>query len=523
MSRTPEPPSDPHHVEELAARRDKALAMGGEAKVAKLHAAGKLTVRERVALLVEPGSFREVGLLARSDLPEVQEKTPADGKVCGFGVIDGRTVYVSGEDATVLAGSGGRVGVKKDHDAMSYAVSKGYPCISLGDGGGARIPDIMGATGMMGMVYPISGPPRDRRVPFIATILGECYGGPTWKAAVADVVIQVKGAVMAVSGPPVLAAATGEIVTGEEIGGWELHAKGTGQVDLVADDEKGCMGLVRRVLSYLPDNAEELPPVAASDDSPTRRLDDVLDVLPDRAKVAYDMHKILVRVFDRDSLLELKPLYDASLITAFARLGGRAVGVLANNPMQRAGAMGPGACEKATAFICLCDSFHLPLVFFHDTPGFFVSKAAEEKKMPLKIMTFIEALHHSTVPRLSVVVRKSYGMAHCNMSGGNMRSDYLVAWPTADVSFMAPEAAANVVFGRKVDDFEDPDGPRGELIERMKRMNAPWDAAGVGLFDDVIDPRDTRRVLVEALNRAVGPRGDRGRSERRLASWPRMF
>ena len=152
--------------------------------------------------------------------------------------------------------------------------------------------------------------------------------------------------------------------------------------------------------------------------------------------------------------------------------------MLANNPMQRAGAMGPGACEKATAFICLCDSFHIPLVFFHDTPGFFVSKAAEEKKMPLKIMTFIEALHHSTVPRLSVVVRKSYGMAHCNMSGGNMRSDCLVAWPTADVSFMAPEAAANVVFGRKVDDYGDAEGPRLELIEQMKRLNAPWEAAG---------------------------------------------
>src|SRR5580692_9063638 len=523
MSRPADPPSDPHQVEELAARRDKALAMGGEAKVAKLHAAGKLTVRERVALLVEPGSFREVGLFAHSDLPDAREKTPADGKVCGFGAIEGRAVYVSGDDATVLAGSGGRVGVKKDHDAMAYAATKGFPLVSLGDGGGARIPDIMGATGMMSMVYPIDGPPRDRRVPFIATILGECYGGPTWKASVADVVIQVKGAVMAVSGPPVLAAATGEIVTGEEIGGWELHAKGTGQVDLVADDEKGCMGLVRRVLSYLPDNADERPPVVRADDNPTRRLDDILDVLPDRAKVAYDMHKILTRVFDEGSLLELKPMYDASLITSFARLAGRPVGVLANNPMQRAGAMGPGACEKATAFICLCDSFHIPLVFLHDTPGFFVSKAAEEKKMPLKIMTFIEALHHSTVPRLSVVVRKSYGMAHCNMSGGNMRSDYLVAWPTADVSFMAPEAAANVVFGRKVDDYDDPEGPRADLIEQMKRMNSPWEAAGRGLFDDVIDPRDTRRVLVEALRRAVGPAGDRGRSERRLASWPRMF
>jgi acetyl-CoA carboxylase carboxyltransferase component len=519
----PQPEADPHRTEDLASRREKALAMGGPAKIAKVHAANKLTVRERIALLVDPGSFREIGLFARSDLPEARDKTPADGKVCGFGAVEGRGIYVSGEDATVLAGSGGRVGVKKDHDAMSYAARKGFPLVSLGDGGGARIPDIMGATGMMSMVYPIDGPPRDRRVPFIAAIMGECYGGPTWKAAVADIVIQVKGAIMAVSGPPVLAAATGEVVTGEEIGGWELHARVTGQVDLFADSEQDCVKQVRRVLGYLPDSADELPPVARTGDPADRRLDDILDVLPARAKVAYDMHKILARIFDAGSVLETKPFYDASLITALARLDGHSVGVLANNPMQRAGAMGPGACEKATAFICLCDSFHIPLVFLHDTPGFFVSKAAEEKKMPLKIMTFIEALHHSTVPRLSVVIRKSYGMAHCNMSGGNMRSDYLVAWPTADVSFMAPEAAANVVFGRKVDAFDDPEGPRAALIENMKRMNAPWDAAGTGLFDDVIDPRDTRRLLVDALHRALGPRGDRGRSERRLASWPRMF
>jgi acetyl-CoA carboxylase carboxyltransferase component len=523
MTTTPEDPPDPHGLAELGRRREKALAMGGPAKAHKLHAAGKLTVRERIDAVLDRASFREVGLLAHSDLPDVREKTPADGKVCGFGRIDGRTVYVSGDDVTVLAGSGGRVGVKKDHDAMTYAAHKGYPCIALGDAGGARIPDIMGATGMMSMVYPIGGRPRDRSVPFIAAILGECYGGPTWKAAIADIVIQVKGAVMAVSGPPVLAAATGEQVTPDEIGGWQLHAKVTGQVDLFAEDEQDCFRLIRRVLSYLPNSSEELPPVVNTDDPPDRRLDDVLSVLPVRAQVAYDMHKLLDRIFDRESVLELKPLYDASLITGLARLDGHSVGVLASNPMQRAGAMGPGACEKATAFICLCDSFHIPLVFLHDTPGFFVSRAAEEKKMPLKIMTFIEALHHSTVPRLSVVIRKSYGMAHCNMSGGNMRSDALFAWPTADVSFMAPEAATNVVFGRKVEDYDDPEGPRAQLVEQMKRMNAPWDAAGAGLFQDVIDPRDTRVVLVEALHRALGPKGDRGKSQRLLASWPRMF
>ncbi|HEX4339284.1 MAG TPA: carboxyl transferase domain-containing protein [Polyangiaceae bacterium] len=522
MSNSDSDPKDPHRLAELDARRTKALEMGGPGKIDRVHGAGKLTVRERIAALLDAGSFREVGLLARSDLPDAREKTPADGKVCGFGRIDGRPVYVSGDDVTVLAGSGGRVGVKKDHDAAVYAASKGYPCISLGDAGGARIPDIMGATGMMSMVYPIGGQPRDRQVPFVATILGECYGSPTWKASIADVVIQVKGAVMAVSGPPVLAAATGEVVTPEEIGGWQLHAKVTGEVDLFAEDERHCFELVRRVLSYLPSSADDLPPVVRTGDPPDRTLDDVLDVLPERAQVAYDMHKLVNRIFDAGSVLELKPLYDASLITALARLDGHTVGVLANNPMQRAGAMGPGACEKATAFICLCDSFHVPLVFLHDTPGFFVSKTAEERKMPLKIMTFIEALHHSTVPRLSVVVRKSYGMAHCNMSGGNMKSDALFAWPTADVSFMAPEAATNVVFGRKVEDFGAPDGPRAELIEQMKRMNAPWDAAGLGLFTDVIDPRETRRVLVESLARALGEKGDRGRSRRLLASWPRM-
>jgi acetyl-CoA carboxylase carboxyltransferase component len=523
MSKSEPPEADPYRLNELAARREKALGMGGQAKVDKVHAAGKLTVRERIDALLDRDSFRELGLLSHSDLPDVQGKTPADGKVCGFGRIDERTVYVAGEDVTVLAGAGGRVGVKKDHDGMTYAAEKGYPCISLGDGGGARIPDIMGATGMMSMVYPVDGRPRDRRVPFITTILGECYGGPTWKASVSDIVIQVKGAVMAVSGPPVLAAATGEKVTPEEIGGWQLHAKVTGQVDLFAENEQDCFRLVRRALSYFPNNADELPKVIRSGDSASRKLDDVLSVLPERAQVAYDMHKLVDRIFDHGSVLELKPLYDASLITALARLDGHAVGVLANNPMQRAGAMGPGACEKATAFLCLCDSFHIPLVFLHDTPGFFVSRAAEERKMPLKIMTFIEALHHSSVPRLSVVIRKSFGMAHCNMSGGNMRSDYLAAWPTADVSFMAPEAAANVVFGRKVEDYGAIDGPRAALIEQMKRMNAPWEAAGAGLLHDVIDPRDTRVLLVEALARALGPNGDQGRSRRLLASWPRMF
>jgi acetyl-CoA carboxylase carboxyltransferase component len=233
------------------------------------------------------------------------------------------------------------------------------------------------------------------------------------------------------------------------------------------------------------------------------------------------MHRVIDAIVDPGSVLELKPLFDGSLITALARIDGEVVGVLANNPKVTAGAMGPGACEKATSFICLCDSFDIPLVFLHDTPGFLVGKRAEEGAMPLKIMNWIEALHHCTVPRISVVVRKSYGMAHCNMSGGNMGNDLLLAWPNADISFMAPAVAVNVVHGRKLAASES-SSSRESLMTEISRANAPWDAAGKNYIDRVIDPRDTRIELIRALQRARGADGQGGRSKRLLANWPRM-
>jgi acetyl-CoA carboxylase carboxyltransferase component len=234
------------------------------------------------------------------------------------------------------------------------------------------------------------------------------------------------------------------------------------------------------------------------------------------------MHRLVEAVCDPGSVLELKPYFDGSLITALARIDGRVVGVLANNPKVTAGAMGPGACEKATSFICLCDSFHIPLVFLHDTPGFFVGRRAEEGAMPLKIMNWIEALHHCTVPRISVVVRKSYGMAHCNMSGGNMGNDVLLAWPNADVSFMAPAVAVNVVYGRKLAEMPNRAEAHAELMDEISRTNAPWHAAGLNYIDRVIDPRDTRSEIARALARAAGPDGNGGRGKRLLANWPRM-
>ena len=516
--------SDPYGLEELSARKKKALEMGGPEKVARQHGKGLLTVRERIEKLLDPGTFDEVGLLLHSDLPEAAEQTPADGKITGFGEIDGRTVMVSGDDVTVKAGSGGRMGVKKTRRWDGFACEKGFPIIHLGDAGGARLPDIMGSAGMMSMTYPIDGEARDRRAPLIATIMGECYGSPSWIAAISDVVIQVKEkGIMAVAAPRILEVATREVSTPEELGGWELHARKTGQVDLFAEDEEDCLRLVRHTLSYLPNNSDELPPVVPCDRPRDERSEVIYNVVPSNPKRGYDMHNAIKIIFDRDTMLEFKPYYDGSLITCLARLDGHVVGVLANNPMVNAGAMGPGACEKATAFICLCDSFHIPLVFLHDTPGFLVGKAAEEQKMPLKIMQFIVALQQCTVPRMSVVIRKSYGMAHCNMSGGGMGSDMLMAWPTADVSFMAPDVAVNVVFGGKTKGMEIGEELKQQFHDELVRGSEPWEAAGLGFVDKIIDPADTRKELIRALEYARGPGGDRGKSKRLLAGWPRML
>ncbi len=513
---------DAYQLQALAARTAAALAMGGEDKIARQHAKGRLTARERIDALLDAASFEELGLLAHSDLPEAADKTPADGKICGYGTIEGRPVFVGADDVTVMAGAGGRVGVGKLLKHMAYAVQKGYPCIQLGDAGGARVPDIMGSVGMMSMVYPIEHqPPRDRRVPLITAIMGECYGGSTWTASLSDIVIQVKGTAMCVGGPSILEIATGEKASAEALGGWALHARQTGQVDLFADNDAEALALARRVLSYLPQHAGVLPPRLPGYEISEQRLEAVFDRVPEDPRQVYDMHGLLDAVCDTNSVLELKPYYDASLITALARIDGRVVGVLANNPKVTAGAMGPGACEKATSFICLCDSFHIPLVFLHDTPGFFVGKRAEEAQMPLKIMSMIEALHQSTVPRISVIVRKSYGMAHCNMAGGNMGSDLVLAWPTADVSFMAPAVAVNVVHGRKLAAMSDP-AARQALMDELARANAPWEAAGRNYIDRVIDPRDTRIELIRGLERACGRDGEAGRSQRKLANWPRM-
>lgn len=508
-------------IETLNQKKALALMMGGEKKIEQQHTRGALTARERIQKLLDPDTFLEMGILAHSDVPGMEKKTPADGKVEGFGKINDRPVALSANDVTVLAGSGGRIGQKKAAHIMEKAFEKGYPFVNLGEAGGARIPDIQGSDGMSSMTIGKRAGLRFRRVPMVATIAGECFGDPSWMAALADFVVQIKGSCMAVSGPRVLEIATNEKVSNEELGGWNLHATVTGQIDHAAEDEEDCLRIVREFLSYLPSNSEELPPELDNDKTAESRQRALLDLIPERSNQSYDMTRVIQTLVDHEKVFMLKPDFDPSVITCLARISGKTIGVIANQPSRFAGAMGPDGCDKCISFICLCDSFNIPLLFLHDTPGFFVGKAAEKKKMPGKIINFIQALSCATVPKISIIIRKSYGMANCNMCGADMGADFLYAWPGADISFMGPEVAANVVFGAKIMASDNPEGVRMKAVEELKLGSAPWAAAGLGFIDDVINPLETREIIIKSLELARGK--SRGMSQRLLASWPTTF
>ena len=505
---------------ELQERKLRTLDLGGAEKIARHRERGRFTARERIDKLLDQGSFYEIGQLNRSDIPGMEDNTPADGKVAGYGKINGRVVTVGADDNTVLAGSGGRVGTAKYRDLHVKAIEKGYPIINLGEGGGARIPDIMGSDGLSSMTVGRSVGLRMRRVPMVSTIVGECFGSPSWNAALSDFVVEQKGSCMAVAGPRVLEMSTGERVDLEDLGGWTLHAEVTGQSDRVADSEEECLLLVRDFLSYLPSHAEELAPKIPNDSKAHERQSRIVGVLPDEPSRTYDMNAIIKTLVDHEVIFPIKPDFDRSVITCLARLDGQSVGIIANQPRFLAGAMGPEGCDKCSSFIALCDSFHIPLIFLHDTPGFMAGKAAEQKGMPGKIINFIEALSLATVPKVSLIIRKSYGMATSNMAGPGMGADFQLAWPTADISFVAPEVAANIVFARKIENAEDPAEARRAAIEEMRLGSRPWAAAGKGFIDDVIEPADTRKILIHCLSLARGKKNRAAFSERRLANWP---
>jgi acetyl-CoA carboxylase carboxyltransferase component len=489
-------------------RRD-ALAMGGEKAVERQHQRGKLTCRERIDLLLDPGSFHEYGMLAQS-VVEVPGKDPrvarAGGVVIGAGTIEGRRVLVLADDATVASGARGAAGGRKSGHLLQMAKRLHLPLISLLEASAGRVQDMMGSkawaglgfdahtTGFGGMV-DLSG-----LVPRVAAARGKSVGGAAFNAMLSDFVLMVKGtSFMAVSGPPVILGAVGEKVTTQELGGADVHLVETGQADFGAEDDAHCMQVIREYLSYFPSNCFELPPHRPTEDPFDRKCERLLDVVPTNQRRPYDMHEVIQEIVDERHCLPLKADYGQAIITCLARMGGHPVGIVASQPLHMAGVLDDTAAYKAIHFMDLCDAFHVPLVFLVDCPGFIVGKDWERRSM---LKTVARALHvhrRITVPKLTIVVRKAYGLAYWILGGKAMNPDTIAAWPTASFSLMAPEPALNVLYEQEIKAAPDPERKRAELMELFAHEYAPEGAAHEAILEDVIDPRDTRSFLCRSL------------------------
>jgi methylmalonyl-CoA decarboxylase subunit alpha len=482
--------------------------------VAKQHAAGKLTVRERIDRLFDAGTFTEIGVHATHAgiAPELAGRdTPADGVVTGFGKIDGRPAAVIAYDFTVMAGSMGRNAESKCNRVREIAYTKRMPMIWLIDSAGARIQEAIGSRWFAGSgVLFREESVFSGVVPQVAAMMGPGAAGTAYIPALADFVPMVKGTSnMALGGPPLVKAVIGEDITAEELGGSKVHCEISGVADLEVDDDEHCLRVVKEYLSYFPSHNQEPPPVTACDDPADRRDEALLSLLPDSPRRAYDVKKVLRAVVDYGQLFEIKPAWAKNIVTALARLGGRPVGIVANQPMVLGGALDIDSADKAARFIMLCDAFGIPLVFFQDVPGFMVGSKVERAGIIRHGAKMLYAVSEATVPKLTVVLRKAYGAGYFVMCGRAYEPDLIVAWPTAEISVMGPEGGTNIVFRKEIAAAADPDAERAKKVEQFRELISPYIAAGAALIDDIIDPRDTRPTLIRGLEMARTKRVDR--------------
>jgi acetyl-CoA carboxylase carboxyltransferase component len=509
---------------EFERRTAWALAMGGAEKLARRRSAGLLNARERIAYLVEEGSFLESGRFGfSSGNPEDRDTTPADGKIAGYARVDGREVALVANDFTVKGASSSATNGKKIAQMKRNATQRGLPLILLGESSGARMPDTMGSRGMGTMLG--SDPTqyqRMRETPWASAVLGNCFGSSAWYAVLADFNVMRKGSVMAVSSPRLCSLAINETVEPEALGGWRLHAETTGFADLVAESDEEALDAVRTFLSYMPAHHNEPPPVHAVPKGSGAAAKKVLDLLPESRTQVYDMRNIVRAVMDKDSYFELKARYGRVGVTALARLNGKTVGVVANNPLFKGGALDADGCDKITSFLVLCDSFNIPLLLFVDTPGFFIGLDVEKRKAAGKIMNFMNALALCTVPKLSLILRKTYGQAYLNMGGGR-NSDDVAAWPTAEISFMDPHFAVHVVHGSRDAKFSDPKTPEfQQAFEQMRGDAEVWDIAGNYSVQHVIRPEETRAFLIRLLE-VHQLRLNNGVGQHLMRTWPTSY
>jgi len=503
---TTEIPSGPtveERIEELRRRKAALLDERRKDAVRRQHEKGKLTARERLDLLLDRGSFVETDpfVVHRShDFGMERNRPPGDGVVTGYGTIDGRRVFVASQDFSVFGGSLGEAHAQKICKVQDLALSTGAPFIQINDSGGARIQE--GAASLAGYGHIFERNVRASGViPQISIIMGPCAGGAVYSPAITDFTFMVRETShMFITGPEVIKAVTGEEVSFEELGGAMTHASRSGVASFVSQDEEECLAMVRHLLSYLPSNNLEDPPAYAVVDDPERHDEGLTHLIPDSPKEPYDMHEVIRRVVDDGDFFEVFPFWAMNIVIGFARLDGRTVGIVANQPKVLAGTLDIDSSEKASRFVRFCDAFNIPLVSFVDVPGFLPGKEQEFGGIIRHGAKLLYAFAEATVPRMTVITRKAYGGAYLVMNSKHLRADVSFAWPTAEIAVMGPEGAVNVVFRKEIEKAEDPAARREELIaEYQRRFANPYVAAERGFIDDVIEPAETRPRLIKAL------------------------
>jgi propionyl-CoA carboxylase beta chain len=493
--------------------RREALHAGDERAVARQRERGKLLARERLEKLLDPGSFVELDRYVRHRNPHfgMMERRPwGDAVVTGYGTVFGRKVFVFSQDFTVFGGTLSEVFAEKICKVMDLALKYGCPLIGINDSGGARIQEGVVSLGGYAEIFwrnvQASGV-----VPQISLVMGPCAGGAVYSPAMTDFVLMVKeSSYMFITGPEVVKTVTGEEVTFEELGGASTHASKSGVAHFTADDEEACLEDARYLLSFLPQNNVDPPPHFPPSDPPDREDPELDAIVPDEATKPYDMRAIVERVVDDGDFLEVHQLWAESIVCGFARLGGHPVGIVGNNPRALAGTLDIDSSVKGARFVRTCDAFNIPLVTFVDVPGFLPGTAQEWGGIIRHGAKLLYAYCEATVPKIALITRKAYGGAYDVMSSKHIRADFNFAWPTAEVAVMGPEGAVNIVFRKELEEAEDPEARRAELIADYKAQFAnPYTAAERGYVDDVIEPRRTRAVLCDALATALTKREQR--------------
>ncbi|MCD0485293.1 acyl-CoA carboxylase subunit beta [Streptacidiphilus sp. ASG 303] len=499
-----EAPADARgRVAELRDIRKQAVDGPSEAATAAQHAKGKLTARERIALLLDEDSFNEVEPLRRHRAAGfgLEAKKPyTDGVVTGWGTVHGRTVFVYAHDFRIFGGALGEAHAQKIHKIMDMAIAAGAPLVSLNDGAGARIQEGVTALAGYGGIFQ-----RNTRasgvIPQISVMLGPCAGGAAYSPALTDFVFMVREtSQMFITGPDVVKAVTGEQISQNGLGGADVHAEVSGVAHFAYDDEQTCLEEVRYLLSLLPQNNRETPPPVATDDPADRRCESLLDLVPADGNRPYDMRKVIEEVVDDATFMEVHERWATNVICALARLDGQVVGIIANQPQSLAGVLDIEASEKAARFVQMCDAFNIPLLTLLDVPGFLPGVDQEHGGIIRHGAKLLYAYCNATVPRIQLILRKAYGGAYIVMDSRSVGADLSYAWPTNEIAVMGAEGAANVIFRREIAAAEDPAAKREQMVKHYKaELMHPYYAAERGLVDDVIDPADTRRVLIASL------------------------